>query len=65
MPSGQRIRVTALPQVVFVLVNDERPPDNGEISLKQRHFWRAEMERAIMFFCGRDVPEIPRVRICP
>ena len=37
VPGGQRIRVSAFAQIVLVLVDDERPPDDGELPLKQGH----------------------------
>jgi len=46
VPRSQRIRVPAFPQVVLVLVNDERPPDYGQLSLKQRHLGRGKMKCA-------------------
>ena len=60
----ERIRVSAFPQVVLVLVHDERPPDDGQLPLKQRDLGGGKMERAEMLFCGRYVAEIPRVRVC-
>jgi hypothetical protein len=55
--------VPALAQVVLVLVNDERPPDDGEFPLKQRHLGRGEMKGAVTFFCRGYVAEIPRMRV--
>jgi len=62
MPGGERIRVTTFPQIVLVLVNDERPPDNGELPLKQRDLVGGKMERTMPVLCCSYVPKIPRVR---
>ena len=50
MPGCQRIRKPAFAQIVLVLMNDERPSDYGEFSLKQRDFGRGKMKCAITFF---------------
>ena len=47
VPGGQRICVTAFAQVVLVLVNDERPPNDGQLPLKQRDFGGGKMECAM------------------
>ena len=65
IPSGQRIRMPALAQVVLVLVNDERPPNYGEFPLKKGHLGCCKIKRAVAFFCGGDVAEIPRMRVNP
>jgi len=65
VPGGQRIRMPALAQVVLVLVDDERPPDDGELPLKQGDLGCCEMKRAVPFFCRGDIAEIPRMRVNP
>ena len=63
VPCGERIRVAAFSQVVFILVNDERPPNHGKLPFKQRDFGSRKMECAITFLRGGDVPKVSRMRI--
>jgi len=44
-------------------MNDERPPDYRQLPLKQRDLVGGKIKRAIMFFCSRNIAEIPRMRI--
>ena len=47
VPGGQRIREPAFAQVVLILVNNERPPNDGKLPLKQRDFGGGKMKRAV------------------